>query len=60
MTIKDLIQIVIGTKDTRWLSSWQHARFDFDHYGQLRDAGLTHKQACQSLDRMWHRQQEVF
>lgn len=36
-----------------WFSTWEHAMFDFENYGALRDRGLSHREAIAALNTEW-------
>lgn len=57
MSLRRFLRVLVGTEDSRWLSSWAHAQFEMDHYFVLRRRGLNHKETIMALDAMWAERQ---
>jgi hypothetical protein len=53
MTVRDLFAGILGRRKLGPFDSWARVGFDFANYGPLRNAGLTHKEACAELERAW-------
>jgi hypothetical protein len=44
---------ILGFEDWGPFDGWDRVGFDFANYSPLRRMGLTHKQTCVELDRLW-------